>query len=161
MAVGAVPEGLGQLVAEHGGQLLPILPFAQKALSAAAQIALQRQARLDGRELLGLAVHDAHKALVDKAIEHFVDLGARNIGSAGDVQGLELHVAYEHQIGVRLVRVQADIVQSARLGFQFHPISDYTESARARQASGLRLLADLRREIAAPMVDFNLRSGQA
>ena len=87
-----------------GQLLLQRLPFA-------AEIAGNRQARLDGREQLGLLLDHLREALLHQAVQHLVDLLPRYVRARGQFQRLELGVAEQHQVGPRFVSVQPKLLQ--------------------------------------------------
>ena len=113
-AASSLPFRIGrrQIVHQALGRAGLIFQLLLQDLGAAAEIAGNGDARLHRGEELGLFLDHLREALFDQAVENLVNLLTRNVGARGQFQRLETGMTDQHQIGARLVGIQAQAAAS-------------------------------------------------
>jgi len=84
----------------------PLLQY----LPLTRQVTGDGQARLHGREQLGLLLHHLREASLHQAVEDFIDFLPRYVRARGQFQRLELGMAQQHQIRTRLISIEPKLL---------------------------------------------------
>jgi hypothetical protein len=82
-----------------------------ESLTAASQVTRQRLIRRDRGKQLGFFLDHLGEPFFHQAVQHFINLLARDVRASGQFQCLESRMPHQHQVGSRFVGIQAHRLQ--------------------------------------------------